>query len=117
MRELSSSPIDTVSIQLSFADGSIGTIHYFANGHKRFPKERLEVFCGGRILQLDNFRKLTGWGWDGFSSQSLWTQDKGQDGCVAAFIAAVAGGLPSPISPDEIIEVARFSIRAQEELG
>jgi predicted dehydrogenase len=50
----------------AFEDGSIGTVHYFANGSKAFPKERLEVFAGGRVLQLDNFRKLTGFGWPGF---------------------------------------------------
>ena len=53
---------DTVSIDLSFADGSIGIIHYFSNGSKAFPKERLEVFATGRILHLENFRKLTGYG-------------------------------------------------------
>ena len=41
---------DTVAANLVFSDGSIGTINYFANGSKSFPKERLEVFCGGRIL-------------------------------------------------------------------
>ncbi|MDP2013139.1 MAG: Gfo/Idh/MocA family oxidoreductase, partial [Actinomycetota bacterium] len=54
---------DKVSITLSFADGSVGAIHYLANGHKSFPKERLEVFAAGHILQLDNFLKLRGWGW------------------------------------------------------
>ena len=57
---------DTVSLQLTFADGSMGTVHYFANGSKSFPKERLEIFCAGRILQLDNFEKLRGYGWPGF---------------------------------------------------
>ena len=51
---------DTATIQLSFQDGSIGTIHYYANGSKNFPKERLEVFAGRGVLQLDNYRKLTG---------------------------------------------------------
>ena len=58
---------DKASITLNFADGSFGVIHYLANGHKGFPKERLEVFCGDKILQLDNFRRLNGWGWKGFS--------------------------------------------------
>jgi predicted dehydrogenase len=71
---------DTLSLQLAFADGSIGTVHYFANGPKSFPKERLEVFAGGRALQLDNFRKLTGFGWPGFGKMNLWRQDKGQKG-------------------------------------
>ncbi|MDW8468889.1 MAG: hypothetical protein RML56_07890 [Burkholderiales bacterium] len=37
---------DKAAITLEFADGSLGTIHYLANGHRAFPKERLEVFCG-----------------------------------------------------------------------
>ena len=64
---------DKVSTSLRFADGSFGTVHYLANGNKSFPKERLEVFCaGGGVLQLDNFRKLRGFGWPGFKTMNLW---------------------------------------------
>ncbi|MDZ7938372.1 MAG: bi-domain-containing oxidoreductase [Rhodoferax sp.] len=101
---------DTVTLQLSFADGSIGTIHYFANGSKAFPKERLEVFAGGRVLQLDNFRKLTGFGWPGFSKMNLWRQDKGQNACAQAFVNAIQHGQLSPIPISEIFEVSRVSI-------
>lgn len=101
---------DTVTLQLSFADGSIGTIHYFANGSKSFPKERLEVFAAGRVLQLDNFRKLKGFGWPGFSKMNLWRQDKGQRACVHAFLDAIQLALPSPIPVEEIFEVSRVSI-------
>lgn len=101
---------DTVSISLRFADGSLGTIHYLANGNKSFPKERLEVFAGGRILQLDNFRKLSGYGWPGFSRMNLWSQDKGQKDCAAAFTRAVSEGGPSPIPLAEIEEVSRVTI-------
>ena len=52
-------------------DGSIGTIHYFANGSKALPKERLEIFSSGKILQLDNFRKLRGFNWPGFKKMDL----------------------------------------------
>ncbi len=101
---------DTVSISLGFEDGSIGTVHYLANGSKAFPKERLEVFAAGRVLQLDNFRKLQGFGWPGFDKMNLWRQDKGQKACAAAFIKAIAQGGPAPIPFDEIVEVARVSI-------
>jgi predicted dehydrogenase/threonine dehydrogenase-like Zn-dependent dehydrogenase len=100
---------DKVSFTLAFADGSFGTVHYLANGHKSFPKERLEVFCAGRILQLDNFRRLTGYGWPGFRSMKLWSQDKGNDACAAAFVDAIAGGKPSPIPFDQLVEVARVT--------
>jgi predicted dehydrogenase len=101
---------DTASLQLQFSDGSIGTIHYFANGSKAFPKERLEVFAAGGVLQLDNFRRLTGYGWPGFKKMNLWRQDKGQSACAKAFLDAVEGHAAAPISFDEIFEVSRVSI-------
>jgi hypothetical protein len=97
-------------MQLRFADGSIGTIHYLANGSKAFPKERLEVFAQGRVLQLDNFRSLRGFGWPGFTAQRLWRQDKGQRACAAAFVGAVRDGRPAPIPFAEILEVSRVAI-------
>lgn len=105
---------DKTTITLRFEDGSIGTIHYFANGHKSMPKERLEVFTAGRVLRLDNYRTLTGYGWPRFSSMKLWRQDKGQRACAAAFVRAVESGGPAPIPFDEILEVSRVSIEAAE---
>ena len=107
---------DTVSLQLGFADGSIGTVHYFANGCKAFPKERLEVFAAGRVLQLDNFRKLRGFGWPGFNKMNLWRQDKGQNACAEAFVGAIEKGTDTPIPAAEIFEVSRVSIEAAEQL-
>ncbi len=108
---------DKSSITLTFQDGSIGTIHYFANGHKSFPKERLEVFCAGRVLQLDNFRKLQGFGWPGFTKMKSWKQDKGNQNCMQAFLAAVQDGKPSPIPHAEIMEVSRVTIEIAQSLS
>jgi predicted dehydrogenase/threonine dehydrogenase-like Zn-dependent dehydrogenase len=105
---------DKVAIVLSFTDGSWGTIHYLANGHRAFPKERVEVFCAGRILQLDNFRRLRGYGWQGFKAMNLWRQDKGQKACVAAFMHAVGTGAATPIAFEELLEVARVTIELGE---
>jgi predicted dehydrogenase len=101
---------DKVSINLKFADGSIGTLHYLGNGHRAFPKERIEIFCAGRVLQLDNFLRLRGYGWPGFRAMRLWRQDKGHVACSAAFVNAIRQGLAAPIPFDEIVEVARVSI-------
>jgi predicted dehydrogenase/threonine dehydrogenase-like Zn-dependent dehydrogenase len=101
---------DSVSITLRFEDGSIGTIHYLANGSKSFPKERVEVFAAGGILQMDNFRVLRSFGWKGAGSMRLWRQDKGQQACVAAFMDAVRNGKPSPIPREQLLEVARLTI-------
>jgi predicted dehydrogenase len=96
---------DKASIMLQFEDGSFGTVHYLANGHKSFPKERLEVFCGTSIIQLNNFINLQGYGWPGFKKMKLSRQDKGNAACAAAFIAAIKSGSPSPIPAEEIFEV------------
>ena len=103
---------DTLSLQLRFADGSIGSVHYFANGSKSFPKERLEVFADGKVLQLDNYRKLKSWGIPGFRTRRPLRQDKGQEACCEAFIKAIKIGGLSPIPVDEIFEVQRLLLRA-----
>ncbi len=105
---------DKATITLEFENGSIGTVHYFANGHKGFPKERLEVFCAGRVLQLDNFRKLRGWGWKGFSHMNLRHQDKGQTACAKAFVEGILNGRSSPISAEQLLEVSRVAIEVQQ---
>ena len=105
---------DTATVALSFADGSIGTVHYFANGSKAFPKERLEVFSGGRILQLDNFRRLAGFGWPGFRKLNLWRQDKGQGACADAFARAVEQGGEAPIPFEQLLEVSRATVEIAE---
>ena len=102
---------DTVTLQFEFADGSIGTVHYFSNGSKAFPKERVEVFAAGRVLQLDNFRRLRGFGWPGFRKSTRWRQDKGQKACASAFVRALCTeGAAVPIPLADILEVSRISI-------
>jgi threonine dehydrogenase-like Zn-dependent dehydrogenase/predicted dehydrogenase len=101
---------DTLTITLTFDDGSIGSINYFANGSKSFPKETLDIFCNGKILSLDNYRKLHGYGWSNFKKMNLWRQDKGQLECVKAFMNSVQSNREAPISFNEIIEIAKITI-------
>jgi predicted dehydrogenase/threonine dehydrogenase-like Zn-dependent dehydrogenase len=101
---------ENATITLQFADGSVATIHYLTNGHSSFSKERVEVFCGGRILQIDNFRRLRAFGWRGFGTATLWRQDKGQKACVREFVSAIRSGRTAPISFEELLEVSRVTI-------
>ncbi|WP_391088885.1 zinc-binding dehydrogenase [Vibrio sp. NH-UV-68] len=107
---------DKAAIILGFADGSFGTIHYLANGAASFPKERVEVFTAGRVLQLDNFRKLKAFGWPGFSKMNLWKQDKGQADCSTAFLQSIEKGIEAPIPAGELFEVAKVTIEIVEQL-
>lgn len=101
---------DNATITLQFANGSIGTIHYFPNGHRRLIKERLDIFVNGKVLQLENFRKLKGYGWKQFNHHHLWRQDKGQQTCMRDFINSIEQGKSSPIPLAEILEVSKITI-------
>jgi len=103
-------PSDTAVISLSFADGSVATVNYFANGPKRYPKERVEVFSGGRVLVNENFRTLRAFGWPGVRTLRLRGQDKGHRAGVAAFVEAVRTGGDAPIPLAEIVEVTEASL-------
>ena len=107
---------DKASILLGFEDGSFGSIHYLANGAPDFPKERIEVFTSGRVLKLDNFFKLTAYGWPGFKKMKLFRQDKGQNNCAKIFIESIENGHESPIPAQEIFEVAETTIKIAETL-
>lgn len=101
---------DTATINLSFKNGSTGVIHYFSNGNRKYPKERLEIFNGGKILQLNNFKTLKAYGWPGFSNMKLWRQDKGQKQLVDHFVKAVETGSAPPIPVNEIFMTSRICL-------
>ena len=100
---------DKTFIILNFEDGSHGVIIYLANGSNKFPKERIEILTAGKILQLENFKKLRGFGWKGFNKLNLWKQDKGQINCISSFIDSIQSGLPL-IQIDELFETSQITI-------
>jgi len=102
---------DKMSIVLSLADGSVGTVNYFGNGHKAYPKEVLEVYSEGRILRLDNFRRLDGWGFARF--RKLKTRlDKGHRVQFQQFVERIATGGEPLIPLDQLVNVTRASFAA-----
>ena len=105
---------DKASIHLNFADGSIGTVHYFANGHKNISKERLEIFSDGRVLLLNNFYHLDTFGFKKFKKLYHKKQDKGYKNEIQAFLSAISGQGPAPIPFSELYNVSLATISAVE---
>ena len=103
---------DVASLSFGFADGSIASIQYLANGAKSFPKERVDCFYDGRALTIDNWRRLTRYGVPRPLLNWPVRQDKGHRAEIAAWVAAIRNGGPSPIPHAELFEVSRWSIRA-----
>ena len=105
---------DCVAIQLSFADGSIATVHYLSNGSKDFPKERVEIFAGGKVFVCDNYRTSRIIGGKGKLKTS--SQDKGHQAELSAFIKAIESGGDWPIAADELLEVSRHTIKLDHQV-
>lgn len=103
---------DKMAIVLGFADGSVGTVNYFSNGAKSYPKETVEVFSDGRVLRMENFRVTLGFGFAGFKKIKTSRQDKGHRAEIHAFIDAVAKGKPSPTSFVSLVNTTRASFAA-----
>lgn len=93
---------DNVSILLKYANGSNAVINYFANGSKAYSKERVEVFSQERILILDNWRELKGYGFKGFSSMKS-GMDKGHKAQFSLLNDRIKTG-GAPLIPFESIE-------------
>jgi len=104
---------DNVIVSLRFANGSHGSISYFANGDKSFSKERVEVFGGGSVAVLEDFRRLELIR-NGRRQviRSRTRQDKGHRDEWAAFAQSVRSGKPSPIPFHEIVASTLATLRA-----
>lgn len=106
---------DSVTITMTFPDGSLGVVDYLANGDKSFPKERLEVFCGGSVAVLDDFRSLEMIR-DGRRTFLRKTQDKGWQGEWVAFSRAILEGAQPPIPYSHLEGVSRATFAVMQSL-
>ena len=69
--------VESATITVEYADGSVATVLYSGVGAGAMPKERVEVLRGGRSWVLDDFRSLTAWDAGGEQTETSTGQDKG----------------------------------------
>ncbi|MCC6569403.1 MAG: bi-domain-containing oxidoreductase [Anaerolineales bacterium] len=106
---------DNVSMTFTFPDGSIGVVDYLANGDKSFPKERVEIFCGGMVAVLDDFVSLQVTK-DGKMKEERGAQDKGWVNEWKAFVKSIREGGEPPIPYEQLIGVTKSTFAAVESL-
>ena len=99
---------DNMSILLKYENGSNAVVNYFGNGSKAYPKERIEVFYQEKVLVLDNWRKLQGYGFSGFSKMSG-KMDKGHAAEFALLNERVKNGGEPLIPFDELVNATKAS--------
>lgn len=108
---------DNAILHLTFADGSIGVVTYFANGSKSFPKERLEVSAEGKVAVLDDFRRLELlWGTGKKKVRRTLSADKGHRSEWEAFADALQRGGPSPVPFPDILASTLATFRLMESI-
>ena len=108
---------DNVLLTMQYPDGSIGTVSYLANGDKSFAKERVEVFSGGQVAVLDDFRSLE-MVVEGRRQtiRARFRQDKGHAAAWEVFLSAIQSNGAPPIPYDHLLGVTRATFAAVEAL-
>jgi predicted dehydrogenase/threonine dehydrogenase-like Zn-dependent dehydrogenase len=118
MNALGNNPTDNTDnaiITLKFVNGSQGVINYFSNGNKAYSKERIEVYSQGRTLIIDNFRKMTGYGFKRFSSISS-SINKGHRAQFKQLIQQIKKGSGPLIPFEELVNTTKASLAALKSL-
>jgi predicted dehydrogenase len=86
--------VESASITVDYADGSVATVHYSGLGAGSLPKERIEVLRGGRAWVLDDFKTLTSHLPDGVQTAESRGGDKGHAALLSGVLAACRDGAP-----------------------
>jgi predicted dehydrogenase/threonine dehydrogenase-like Zn-dependent dehydrogenase len=115
-RHLTQDDLENVIVTVSYDDGSVGNLLYLTQGGSKVPKERLEVFGGGRTVQLHNFESMTTF--EGNKKKSIRTRgvNKGQKEEMDAFVSAVKKGEAMPISVDSLFDTTLLTLAATESM-
>ena len=103
---------DQCFITLRHANGCISQIAYLAGGDKSFPKERVEVFGGGQIAIIDDFREFTLCSGGKIKHYRNKTQDKGHAAEIERFALSLMKGESVPIPWNELRSVSTAAILA-----
>lgn len=106
---------DSVSITIRFDDGSVGTVHYLANGDASVPKEYFEVFGGNRTAIMENFSRVT-LSRDRKRKELKLNGDKGHAAEVAQTLEAMKTGGPMPIGFQSLVDTTVVTFAAMESL-
>jgi predicted dehydrogenase len=103
---------DSFVATIEYADGSVGTIFYSALGNFRFPKEYLEIYGGGSVMAIDNFKKAVLVRPNASQKYNLWKQDKGYLAELTTIVNAIHEGVPLPMTLEEIAlaHIATFAM-------
>lgn len=107
---------DDLSVLLSFADGSVATVIYTAAGDTAYPKERIEVFCEGKVMVSDDFKRLSLTRGGRTHTSRSQQADKGHHAEMKAFLDLVAGLPPVELTFADCVSSMAATFKVVESL-
>ena len=108
---------DDAVVTISYDDGSVCQLTYTSAGPSSYSKERIEVFAGGCVAVLDDFRILQLCG-EGKTPKpkKLMQADKGHAAELAAVVDAMRAGRKLPIESESLFATTLVSFAALESI-
>jgi polar amino acid transport system substrate-binding protein len=107
---------ENFTLNIEYANGSLGTVVYTALGNFRLPKEYIEIYGDGKIMVIDNFKSGKIIAGNRTENVSEWHQNKGYTEEIAAMVEAIKSGAPSPMSLEDIYLSHVTTFKAAEAL-
>ena len=106
---------NTVSINLKMENGCIASVNYYANGNKEVPKEFVEVFGGGMVVQMEDFKTLRVYG-KTVKVKKYKDQDKGHAKCIQTYLTGIKSGSVCPISFEELYNSTLATLKVNQSI-
>lgn len=107
---------DNVSILLKCENGSQGVVNYFSNGSKAYPKETLEIYTNNQTVKIDNFKKISFFGFSNARNMSSLSQDKGHNQQFIEYSKFLKNGGAEPVPFSAAVNATAASIAAVQSL-
>ncbi len=103
---------DNFIVQLAFADGSAASLTYTAMGDSEYPKEHMEIFYDGKVVEMRDFRQLMIHGMR-FNKMRSKFINKGHKEELTAFAEAISKQQEWPIPLWEQIQAAEIALSVE----
>ncbi|OAA94197.1 bi-domain-containing oxidoreductase [Clostridium coskatii] len=109
------SPRDNVVATLKYDDGSLCTLTYTSIGNGSYPKEFCQIYCDGKIITIDDYKKLNGYGVKLQNIESK-ASEKGQYEELVEFAKAIKEGKNYSIPIWQLEQATKVSYLVEQEL-
>jgi predicted dehydrogenase len=107
---------DNFVAAIKYKDGSVCNLIYTALGSKDVSKEQMEIYVDGKIIQMDDYKRLRIYG---ISSKGLETKisEKGQFEEMKGFAQSIKDGDGYPIPLWQMVQATEISFEVEDLLA